>query len=200
MKTASGTGLWVADHKGNHQEAIACSDGRQQSRLLLQQSGPLTGPPSVQSCDPQRLAMLPLQHCLWIDAVAFSKCPLALFTMLYRSTDCLSCRGAPMKNLAHNASFHSTVKIAPSNAGTEQLTLKLNNKQLVSIFSKPNQPFKLWQGHSFSEKICTPVASSKAHLYKWLAGAFSRAACTGVYAFIQCRVVGKTIVARPPQR
>jgi hypothetical protein len=37
--------------------------------------------------------------------------------MLYRSTDCRSRRGAPVMNLAHNASFHSMEKIAPSNAG-----------------------------------------------------------------------------------
>jgi hypothetical protein len=53
--------------------------------------------------------------------ILVGKSHYALLTMLYRSTDCLSCRGAPVKNLAHNASFHSMVKIVPSNAGTEQL-------------------------------------------------------------------------------
>ena len=38
-------------------------------------------------------------------------------TRLYRSTDCLSRRGAPVKNLAHNASLDSCVEIAPSKSG-----------------------------------------------------------------------------------
>lgn len=38
---------------------------------------------------------------------------------LHRSTHSLSCRGATVKNLAHSASFHSIVKIVPSNAGAE---------------------------------------------------------------------------------
>ena len=42
-------------------------------------------------------------------------------TMLYRSTDCLCRCGAPMKNLAHSASFESLEKNAPSNPGTKHL-------------------------------------------------------------------------------
>jgi hypothetical protein len=42
-------------------------------------------------------------------------------TMLYRSTDRLSRRGAPMENLAHNESFQSDGKAAPSNSGIKQL-------------------------------------------------------------------------------
>jgi hypothetical protein len=42
-------------------------------------------------------------------------------TMLYRSTDCLCRRGAPMKNLAHSASFESFDKDAPSKPGTKHL-------------------------------------------------------------------------------
>jgi hypothetical protein len=41
--------------------------------------------------------------------------------MLYRSTDRLCRCGAPMKNLAHSASFESLDKNAPSNAGTKHL-------------------------------------------------------------------------------
>src|SRR6516164_8565936 len=41
--------------------------------------------------------------------------------MLYRSTDRLSRGGAPMKNLAHSASFQSPDKDAPSKPRTEQL-------------------------------------------------------------------------------
>jgi hypothetical protein len=33
--------------------------------------------------------------------------------MLYRSTDRLRRRGAPVENLAHSASFHSSVETAP---------------------------------------------------------------------------------------
>jgi hypothetical protein len=41
--------------------------------------------------------------------------------MLYRSTDRLSRRGAPVKNLAHSASFESLDKDAPSKPETKQL-------------------------------------------------------------------------------
>src|SRR5215475_6614173 len=41
--------------------------------------------------------------------------------MLYRSTDRLSRGGAPMKNLAHTASFESLDKDAPSKPRTEHL-------------------------------------------------------------------------------
>jgi hypothetical protein len=41
--------------------------------------------------------------------------------MLYRSTDRLCRCGAPMKNLAHSASFESLDKNAPANAGTKHL-------------------------------------------------------------------------------
>ena len=62
-----------------------------------------------------------LGHRLWIDAVALRKSPQALLTMLYRSTDRLSRGGAPMKNLAHGASFHGGEKIAPLNTGIKHL-------------------------------------------------------------------------------
>jgi drug/metabolite transporter (DMT)-like permease len=41
--------------------------------------------------------------------------------MLYRSTDCLSRRGAAMKKLSHSASFAPRDKGAPSNPGIKQL-------------------------------------------------------------------------------
>ena len=44
--------------------------------------------------------------------------------MLYRSTDRLSRRGAPVKNLAHSASLDSCVEIAPSKPGIKQLGLR----------------------------------------------------------------------------
>jgi hypothetical protein len=41
--------------------------------------------------------------------------------MLYRSTDRLCRCGAPVKNLAHSASFDSELKDAPSKPGIKQL-------------------------------------------------------------------------------
>jgi hypothetical protein len=41
--------------------------------------------------------------------------------MLYRSTDCLCRRGAPVKNLAQSASLQSGAKSAPSNPGIKHL-------------------------------------------------------------------------------
>src|SRR5487761_1590950 len=55
--------------------------------------------------------------------------PQALLTMLYRSTNRRCRAGAPVKYLAHNASFSSCEKYAPSNAGT---------KQIGSLCSLPN--------------------------------------------------------------
>src|SRR6059058_2331665 len=66
-----------------------------------------------------RAARLPLAHRLLIDAVTSGERSQALFTMLYRSTDRLSRRGAPVKNLAHSASFDSCHKNAPSKCGTK---------------------------------------------------------------------------------
>src|SRR3954447_11527703 len=68
-----------------------------------------------------RAARLPLAHRLLIDAVTSGERSQALFTMLYRSTNRLSRRGAPVKNLAHSASFDSCHKNAPSKCGTKQL-------------------------------------------------------------------------------
>src|SRR5580700_2619975 len=65
--------------------------------------------------------LLPLGDRLGIDPVPLGKRPQALLTMLYRSTDCLCRRGAPMKNLAHSASFESLDKIAPSKPETKHL-------------------------------------------------------------------------------
>src|SRR3954447_13495699 len=68
-----------------------------------------------------RGALLPLGHRLRVDPVALGQAPQALLTMLDRSTDRRSRAGAPMKNLAHSASFHSDEKSAPSNPGTKHL-------------------------------------------------------------------------------
>src|SRR6187401_1637626 len=48
--------------------------------------------------------LLPLRNRLLVDAIALRENPQALLTMLYRSTDRRSRRGAPVVNLAHSAS------------------------------------------------------------------------------------------------
>jgi hypothetical protein len=53
--------------------------------------------------------------------------------MLYRSTDRLCRCGAPMKNLAHSASFESLDKNAPSNAGTKHLAFISANWRLSAL-------------------------------------------------------------------
>ena len=68
-----------------------------------------------------RAPLPPLGDGLLVDPVALGQRPQALLTMLYRSTDRLCRCGAPVKNLAHSASFHSMEKNAPSNAGTKHL-------------------------------------------------------------------------------
>src|SRR5829696_2326048 len=65
--------------------------------------------------------LLPLGHRLRVDAVALGQPPQALLTMLDRSTHCRRRAGAPMKNLAHSASFQSNEKSAPSKPGTKHL-------------------------------------------------------------------------------
>ena len=69
--------------------------------------------------------MLPPCYGLRINTVALGQRPHALLTMLYCASRSigyyLSCRGSAVKNLAHNASFHSMVKIVPSLEGTEHL-------------------------------------------------------------------------------
>ncbi len=55
-------------------------------------------------------------------------------TMLYRSTDRLCRRGAPMKNLAHSASFESLDKDAPSKPGTKHLVC------LMSVTGRSRKP------------------------------------------------------------
>src|SRR5213595_1683286 len=76
-----------------------------------------------------RAARLPLAHRLLIDAVTSGERSQALFTMLYRSTDRLSRRGAPVKNLAHSASFDSCNKNAPSKCGTKQLVFVVAHRR-----------------------------------------------------------------------
>lgn len=71
-----------------------------------------------------RSPLAPFGDHLLIDAVTRRKRLQALFTTLYCSTDCLSHRGAAVKNLAHNASFHSKENSAPSKSGIKHLAIK----------------------------------------------------------------------------
>src|SRR4029077_9608157 len=68
-----------------------------------------------------RTALAPLGHGLLVDPVMLGQSPQALLTMLYRSTDRLSRRGAAVENLAHNASLHVEENTAPSKPGIKQL-------------------------------------------------------------------------------
>jgi len=65
--------------------------------------------------------LLPRRDGLLIDPVTLRQRSQALLTMLYRSTDRLCRRGAPVKNLTHSASFRSRQKTAPSKLGIKHL-------------------------------------------------------------------------------
>src|SRR5277367_4641408 len=69
----------------------------------------------------RRGPLLPLGDGLLVDPVAIGQSPQALLTMLYRSTHRRCRGGAPVKNLAHSASFHSKENNAPSKPGIKQL-------------------------------------------------------------------------------
>jgi hypothetical protein len=90
--------------------------GKESSPRIAIGRKPLTEEPSCEAEDMTALANL-----------AFAaKQPLICerhpgMTMLYRSTDRLTRRGARMQNLAHSASFESPNKDAPSKAGTKHL-------------------------------------------------------------------------------
>ena len=68
-----------------------------------------------------RRPLLPLCNRLLVDAVAFRQRPRALLTLLYRSTDRLRRRDAPVEYLSHSASSHSFVNNAPSKPGIKHL-------------------------------------------------------------------------------
>ena len=79
-----------------------------------------------------RGALFPLGDGLRVDAVAPGQPPQALWTLLDRSTDRRSRRGAPVVNLAHSASFHSREKTAPSKPGAKQLDLGVKLDQALN--------------------------------------------------------------------
>lgn len=116
--TAKGAGSSAEAHRGNRPAAAVYSDD---DRFLLDR----------QHCRPRfsgagrkiggRRPAPPLPNRLLIDAEALRQRPQALLTMLYRSTDRLCRRGAPMKNLAHSASFDSDDNNVPSKPGIKPL-------------------------------------------------------------------------------
>jgi hypothetical protein len=63
----------------------------------------------------------PLGDQLRVDPMPLRKCPRAFLTILNCSTDCRCRDCAPVKNLAHSASFHSCMDNAPSNSVTKHL-------------------------------------------------------------------------------
>ena len=91
--------------KGNHDRLVL--DRKDRRLRLFRPGGPIG----------DRGPGLPLGDRLLIDPVALRQRSQALLTMLYRSTDRLCRRGAPVENLAHSASLQSVEKIAPSKPG-----------------------------------------------------------------------------------
>src|SRR5215212_9668363 len=104
-----------------------------------------------------RAARLPLAHRLLIDAVTSGERSQALFTMLYRSTVRLSRRGAPVKNLAHSASFDSCNKNAPSKCGTKHLA------HLASLFENLNASIASWRVLPTINKVDYTCRSHRAY-------------------------------------
>ena len=68
--------------------------------------------------------------------MALGQSPQALLTMLYRSTDRLCRRGAPIKNLSHSASFESLDKNAPAKSGTKHIGGEAQRVLLPSSFAQ----------------------------------------------------------------
>ena len=72
-----------------------------------------------------RSPLLPLGDRLLVHPIPLRQRSQALLTMLYRSTDCLSRGGAPVKNLSHSASLQAGDNNAPSKSGIKHLMLML---------------------------------------------------------------------------
>jgi hypothetical protein len=80
--------------------------------------------------------------------------------MLYRSTHCRRRAGAPMKNLAHSASFHSGEKSAPSNPGTKHLAYNLAN--FCRTLALPDE-VERWSLTTLREKVVKIGAKEITH-------------------------------------
>ena len=105
---------------------------RDHDRLVLQRKARRSCLARAHRTIADRLARLPLGDGFGVDPVALGENSQALLTMLYRSTDHLRRCGAPMKNLAHSASFRSA-EIAPSDPGIKQLGLKAQRRAVAEF-------------------------------------------------------------------
>jgi hypothetical protein len=95
-----------------------------------------------------------------IDSVALRQRSQARLTMLYRSTHRLCRWGAPMKNLAHSASFKSLDKNAPSKAGTKHIGLKpewFTLSTLFDVFNSHRPPRETLSQRSLHELVEIPI-------------------------------------------
>ena len=116
---------------------------------------------SVPSADRGRGPLPPLRDRLRVDAVALRQSPQALLTMLYRSTDRLRRRGAPVKNLPHSASLQR-MKNAPSNPGIKHLPT--GDQGQVYLASGKRMSMRLWRDEEPTED--KPLAKRGS---RWLA-------------------------------
>src|SRR4051794_14384991 len=118
-----------------------------------------------------RAARLPLAHRLLIDAVTSGERSQALFTMLYRSTDRLSRRGAPVKNLAHSASFDSCHKNAPSKCGTKHLSpSSIAAEQCPGPLPKVFCYDGIWNARSSGSSLSQLSLSGGRRQHRWSRG------------------------------
>jgi transposase len=76
--------------------------------------------PGLQILD--RLALAPLRHGLGVDPQLPAQRRERSLRSLYCCSDGVRGRGAPVTYLSHNASFHSSEWIAPSNRGIKHVT------------------------------------------------------------------------------
>ena len=79
-----------------------------------------------------RRAALPLGARVLVHPVPLREGSQVRLTMMCRSTDRLSRRGAPMENLAHSTSFQSKERIAPSKPGIKHLVSR--SRPTTNIF------------------------------------------------------------------
>ena len=119
--TASDAGLLPRARRGSHPAAAACDAETQHDRLILDRQDRRAWLFRAGRNVAHRRPPLPLRDRFLADPISGCQRPQARLTMLYRSTDRLCRCGAPMKNLAHSASFHSSVKSALSKPGIKHL-------------------------------------------------------------------------------
>ena len=93
--------------------------------------------------------------------------------MLYRPTDRLCRRGAPMKNLTHSASFDSGDKDAPSKPGIKQLAMSQKFSEVLLIAKDESGESRLinLSGVTIEMRIPAPSSGDVAELERRLAEA-----------------------------